>query len=192
MPLEPKSRFLGINNLLLKLKPIVVGELMEELYKRYWKLLVLDAYYRLGDMGLAEDCAQEAFLLLFSKLCSGAQFADDNAQRAFLLRSCRYISMHMLREREQERKALDQASNMEIDIEKYLTLENQEILDSALASMPFRNAVYTVWHYGYDATYEQMANRLGESREAVKKKTERAMKDLKKAMEERENDKRDK
>ncbi len=164
---------------------------MEELFKRYWGSLVLDANYRLGDRGLAEDCAQETFMLFYDKLNSGARFDDEAAIRAFLFRTNRFISMHMIRAREQERKALCDVADNDIE-ENYVSLENQEILDSALSSMPYRNAVFTVWHYGYDATYEQMAEQLGESKDAVKKATERALKDLKLAMEDRENDKRDK
>ena len=161
---------------------------MEEIYERYWATLVADAFCRLRDMGLAEDCAQETFMILVRKLDLGASIPDEKMLRAFLFRTNRNVALHMARQRNRERNVVasieDEGDNVIEDESDYYALENQEILDNALDSMTMRNAILAVWHYGYNATYSQMAENLGENTGNVRRATERAMKDLQDKMRE--------
>ncbi len=157
---------------------------MEELYRRYWKPLVADAMRRLGDRAQAEDCAQETFLFLLERMAEGLEFENEFKLVAFLYRTNHNIARHMLRDRQSESGAVEElAHSGATDTHAYveegvIANEMAQLLDEALHSIPFHYALATIFHIGYNVPYDEIAQKLGGSKEAMRKYSARGVAEL--------------
>ena len=164
------------------------GDALEELYRKYWKILVADAVKRLRSESLAEDCAQETFLVLFEKIKDGYVFESEAQLISFLFKTNSNNADHIRRFLARSTKATD-AFIHGIDIksqayfEDYLIIKEEiDELDSALKNIPLHHALATIYHYGYDLTYPEIAGILGNTGDSVRKFGNRGIKELKKEM----------
>lgn len=161
---------------------------MEEIYERYWRALVADALRRLRDVGLAEDCAQETFLILIKKLEEGSKFESESQLSTFLYKTNANNAEHIKRLNARSIKATDtfiRGSDVKSEayFEDYIVAkEEMEKLDLALKSIPLHHALATIYHYGYDLKYKDIARLVGNNCENARKYGTRGIKELKKEM----------
>ncbi len=157
---------------------------MEELYRRYWRALVADAMRRLGDRSLAEDCAQETFLFLIERMSEGMEFENEFKLVGFLYRTNHNIARHMLRDIANENDAAEELAKSKSGTthayveEGVIAEEMADLLDEALRSIPFHHAVATIFHIGYNVPYSDVADKLGGSKEAMRKYSTRGLLEL--------------
>lgn len=167
---------------------------MEELYRKYFKILVADAVKRLKNESLAEDCAQETFLVLFEKINEGYDFETEAQLISFLFKTNANTADHIRRFIARSTKATDAfIHGADIKPQAYfedylITKEEFDELDAALKSIPFHHALATIYHYGYELTYLEVAEILGNTGESARKFSARGIKELKKEMTKDEED----
>ncbi|MBQ0135361.1 MAG: sigma-70 family RNA polymerase sigma factor [Oscillospiraceae bacterium] len=167
---------------------------MDEIYIKYWPLLVADAKKRLKGNGFAEDCAQETFIVLFEKLKEGCVFDNEAQLVSFLLKTNANNAIHMRRFLARSNKATDVFIHT-CDVpprayfEDYLLIkEEQKELNEALKNIPIHHAIATLYHYGYELTYSQIGEILKNNSESVRKFGNRGIKELKNEMLKKEDD----
>ena len=147
-----------------------------------------DAKKRLGNETLAEDCAQETFLVLFEKLSSGNTFEDEKQLKSFLYKVNANNAEHIIRNLARITKATDALAE-ELDVKRSLTFEDYLIdreekqeLDNALKAIPIHHAAATIYHIGYELPYSKVADILGNTTDSIRKYTSRGIKELKDKM----------
>ena len=131
-----------------------------ELYRRHYAPALGVAYGVLGDRHLAEDAAQEAFVI------ASRQLADlRNAERfaPWLCTIARRVAGQMTRSR-RERNTLD-------DTEAAATPSNgphpSDLVRQAVLGLPDRSREVVVLHYFTGLSHKDIAASLGVSAEAV-------------------------
>lgn len=84
-------------------------KLLEEYCQNYKTSLYKYAYLRTGhDKNTAEDCVQEAFVVIYKRLCKGEEFLQP---RAFLYRTVDNFVKEHLKDLEKRKKIQDAATN---------------------------------------------------------------------------------
>lgn len=162
---------------------------MKEIYERYRGLMIADALKRLRDIHLAEDCAQETFIILFEKLSKGAVFESEAGLIKYLFKVNANVAGHIARSFNIEARAteeyMDRTAADDESIEEEVTnLLLGEELDEALRSIPIHHAVAAVLRYGYDLSFDETAKSIGNSREAARKYSVRGLKELREKLKE--------
>ena len=181
-PFVPKSRFFEKNSLSYE-QNSKEGGALKEIYEKYWEAMYADALKRLGNVQLAEDCAQETFLLLCEKLKSGASFENEAGLCTYLYRVNANVASHMARKLHFDSRATEQYMCREPGEEGSVEEEvvnkvRAEALDEALRSIPLHYAIATVFRYGYNLSYAELAKNIGNTKEGARKISERGLKEL--------------
>ena len=80
-------------------------KLLEEYCQQYKTILYKYAYLRTGhDKDVAEDCVQEAFMVIYKRLCKGEEFSQP---KAFLYRTVDNFVKEHLRDLQKQKKVKD-------------------------------------------------------------------------------------
>ncbi|MBO4445532.1 MAG: sigma-70 family RNA polymerase sigma factor [Clostridia bacterium] len=156
---------------------------MKDIYGKYRDAMLADALKKLGDIHLAEDCVQEAFLIFCRKLDEGLEFENEISLCRYLYKINGNVAGHIARKRMFEARAFEEYLDGEpVDRqsveEEIVAEERAEELDLALRSIPIHHAVAAVFRYGYDLSYEEMAKNLGNNSESARKYSQRGLKEL--------------
>jgi RNA polymerase sigma-70 factor (ECF subfamily) len=141
------------------------------LCERYYSALVAIAYSQLCDRDLAEDAAQEAFFAAFrnlSKLKKASHFGR------WLTRICRNIANDMAKARIRNKliPIQDCGSSKNEDEQD----DNVEIVRKIISELPVKMKEVIFLRYYNQMSYQQIANVLGISQEAVNGRLRRAKK----------------
>jgi RNA polymerase sigma-70 factor (family 1) len=134
-------------------------------------------YYLSGDIGLAEDLAQDVFL----KLWEYRGKVDDSTVKSLLFRIAKnlFINSH-------KRKVIDlkfiskQTDNIENESPQYI-LELKEFdirLQRAISNLPEQCRTFFLMNRIDDLKYQEIANNFGISVKAVEKQISKALKIL--------------
>lgn len=120
-----------------KEKKINADKLLEEYCRQYKEILYKYAYLRTGhDKNAAEDCVQEAFMVIYRRLKKGEEFKEP---KAFLYRTVdNFIKEHLrdLKKRQKLNEKVLSEEFSEWDILDRLAPETeQEIINAALNEM---------------------------------------------------------
>ena len=136
-------------------------------------------YYKCGDVKMAEDLMQEAFLRLWQKRTEVAaekakSFLFTVGNNLFLDKArhqkvARNFALRPRRDRDQE----DPSYHLE-------TQEFQAQLEAALARLPEASREVFLMNRLEDLPYREIAERLGISQKAVEKRMSKALKELRK------------
>ncbi len=119
-------------------------KLLEEYCQKYKTSLYKYAYLRTGhDKDAAEDCVQEAFMVIYKRLCKGEEFLQP---QAFLYRTVDNFIKEHLREKQKQKKVVDaitpESSVFELSI--FDTLDEQtesEIINAVFKEMSNKEKV---------------------------------------------------
>lgn len=115
-----------------------IDKLLEEYCRQYKELLYKYAYLRTGhDKAAAEDCVQDAFMIIYRKMKKGEEFAQP---KAFLYRTVdNLIKEHLRSVQKQQKineKMLNNSGPQEFNIYEHLEPRTEaEIISTALNEM---------------------------------------------------------
>ncbi|WP_414896615.1 RNA polymerase sigma factor [Rhodovulum sp. YEN HP10] len=135
-----------------------------------------------GNLSLAEDLVQETFLRVLERDPAGGEIRDP---RAYLLRSARNLALNTLAV---QRRSADMDEMPDIAdpapaaVERMIAREELLLVMRAIAALPARRRQVFVLSRVDDLTYDQIAARLGISRNTVMVQIVRALSDLRKAL----------
>jgi RNA polymerase sigma-70 factor (ECF subfamily) len=139
------------------------------LYKRYYAAMVWLAYSVLLDWNLAEDAAQQAFVLACERL-PDLKRADRFSP--WLATICRHTAQDIIRER--RRHVRSRGSAFAAGYEQYARDGFAEAVKKAVDSLPPMYREIVVLHYYNQMSYQQIQSVLGISGHVVKGRLARA------------------
>ncbi|BAQ69510.1 RNA polymerase sigma-70 factor, ECF subfamily [Rhodovulum sulfidophilum] len=135
-----------------------------------------------GNLSLAEDLVQETFLRVLERDSASGEIRDP---RAYLIRSARNLALNALAV---QRRSADMDEMPDIAdpapaaVERMIAREELLLVMRAIAGLPARRRQVFVMSRVDDLTYDQIAARLGISRNTVMVQIVRALSDLRKAL----------
>lgn len=139
---------------------------------QYYSAIVAIGYSRLGDRSLAEDAAQEAFFLAFrniSKLKKKRHFSR------WVAGICRNIASDMAKARKRDKSVpIQECESLSSNEDR--VGENIEAVRSIIAELPVSMKEVVFLRYYNQMSYQQIADILGISQEAVNGRLRRARK----------------
>ncbi len=128
-----------------------------ELVRRYQAMAFGSAYARIGDVHLAEDIAQQAFLAAWRSLPT---LNDPSRFGGWLRRIVQYECAHLLRDRPAATRPLDDARRAAASDDPTRSAERREGFDRALAAvnrLPQPEREVTILYYLHDHSQRQVA-----------------------------------
>ncbi len=103
-------------------------EMLEGIFRSYWRLLFVQSHRILQDNGLAEDCVQETFVRILKRLeffCG----LESRRQVNYLITTVRNLSYDMLRAKSRQSLSLsDEDLNLENQLPDEVDLEQSVLL----------------------------------------------------------------
>lgn len=150
----------------------------EILFKKYYKLLCVQAYYILDDELESEDVVQ----LLFSEIWERHLYNNINSSlKAYLQTAVRNRCLKILDKRKTTQKGIDSYKYSlyhveEIDIYEQQKAENR--IDSILKELPRQRQQAFTLVYIEEKRYKETADEMGISVNSVKSHLKLAMKEL--------------
>lgn len=131
-----------------------------KLYEQYYNGIVALAYSALGEMGLAEDAAQETFAIACRDLM---RLRDNSKYGSWLAGICRNVSRQMMRK---EQKLVELRGRQNITNTKQTNEAGEAIKDAIRLLRPkYREPI--ILRYYDNLSYQQISNILGISQVAV-------------------------
>ncbi|MCY2952898.1 MAG: sigma-70 family RNA polymerase sigma factor [Planctomycetota bacterium] len=150
-----------------------------QLVRRYADLVYSSALRQVHNDIDAEDIAQAAFLALALK---ASRLRSHTVLGAWLLRTVRYAASHHLRaqsrRKRHEREVARMTPNIKITEERLPWDEIAPVLDEALTALGRKSCDVLVLRYLQHLSVRQIADRLGVTEEACKKRAQRALEQL--------------
>lgn len=153
------------------------------LYEQYRKLMFYVANEVLHDTHLAEDAVQEAFFRIAKNFSKIGEVSCPQT-KSFVVIITRNVALTMISKESKERSTVEEASLVS-DVVTDTTFDDvayNELID-AILELPekYRDVLYLHHVYGY--SYNEVANLLGVSSDATKKRAQRAKAKLIKELE---------
>ncbi len=143
---------------------------LENLYLRYYRMLVWQAFSVLGDRSLAEDAAQETFALACQSLKS-LKKAEKFA--SWLSAICRNVACRMVRQRKRQ-QFTDQVPDYQVAARPGNDGQVGKMISQALQQLdqPYRELL--ILHYYNQISYEKIAEIMDIPAHRVKSRLFRA------------------
>ena len=150
-----------------------------DLVRRHLAWIYGVARRRLGDAHLAEDVAQAVFVLLHRK---APQFAGDRAMMSWLYRTARYASDSAARgQRRRQHREGELAMSRPEAAEPQEPPEWQQlapVLDELIGRLPRTDREAILLRYYRDLSFAEVAEQIGGTPEAARKRVERGIEKL--------------
>jgi RNA polymerase sigma-70 factor (ECF subfamily) len=140
------------------------------LCERYYCSMVAIAYSRLSDRDLAEDAAQEAFFVAFRHI---SKLNKENHFSRWVAGICRNIASDMAKARIRN-KVLSIQDCEPLSKDQAKEAGDVEIVRSIVAELPVKMKEVVFLRYYNQMSYQQIADVLGISQEAVNGRLRRA------------------
>lgn len=162
-----------------------IKKIMRDAYFDYRKKLISEIYPYTHDYDLAEDCVQDAFCVLYTKLCDGQEKIDD--LHYFMLSVAKNYALIYLDWHSGEVCIEDvpSAENALLDNHldaQMLEMENREIVHCGMAKLsPLYRKIINM-RYLNGLNYSEIGREVGMSSEAVRKGLARVQKQIKNEM----------
>ena len=151
------------------------GGTLADLYQAHYRPLVRFAIAMTGDLDLAEDLAQEAFVRASGRVTS---LRDPKAARAYLRTAVVNLARRSFR-----RRLLDVRARLRlVDIPRESAHEDRMVVRQALRTLPPRQRACVVLRYFEGLSEPQTAEVLGVSVGTVKSQTHKALRHLEAAL----------
>ncbi|MEM7371552.1 MAG: RNA polymerase sigma-70 factor [Bacteroidota bacterium] len=149
----------------------------KSLYDRYYDAIRNFLYYKSGNIYLAEDLTQEAFLILWKK----RESIDPDKVKSYLYTIANNLFLNEVK----HQKVVMKFNQQPVSTTSYETpqfvLEEDEFrqkLETAISSLPEKNRVVFLMNRIDKLTYKEIAARLGLSVKAVEKRMHKALLEL--------------
>lgn len=155
------------------------------LYRAHHHDLTRLAFLLTGDMALAEDISQEAFIRAFGRW---HDIRHRDAFEVYLRRTVVNLSRDQFRRRVRERSAIQELGHGATGSEEPQDLGQRDELLDALRALPQRQRTAVVFRYCEGLSERETAATLGTSVSAVKSLTNRGLTKLKELIQEEERD----
>lgn len=157
-------------------------EAFRHLMSKYWKVIAVLAWQRVGDRADAEDIAQETFRKAF---CSIRTLQEPVAFLGWILKIARNVALDCLRGRRRI-QSLDSLREAEERTEDPSELEQRDEHDRVLGALqeipePYREVITLRYIHGLDG--KTMASLLGEPEGTVRNRLFRALEKLRERLE---------
>jgi len=151
------------------------------LYKRIFPVIMRVAYHITGDVDIAEEFCQEAFLRYYRR---GIEIEDPEQIKYWLLRVVKNLCLNYVKRKGREKKAIERYANNKSD---YYTTGEVEVLKdessrkvrSALRSLPPSLGTVLILKEYAGLNYSEIATVMRISEGNVKVRVYRARKQLK-------------
>ena len=151
-------------------------DLFGVLITRYTRTSYAIAYAHLGNAHDAEDVAQEAFLRAYRDL---DDLQDPTRFGQWLLSIVRHVSVDRIRRAIRERRVIEEsAESAPVLVPDPGRQELHELLRTRVDTLKVEHREVLSLHYFAGKSTQEIADLLGESREAVKKRLQRAREEL--------------
>jgi RNA polymerase sigma factor (sigma-70 family) len=150
-----------------------------EIVRRYVGLVYAAARRQTHDPNLADDVTQAVMIVLARR---AGTIAPDAVLASWLFTVTRHCAQNAMkiqaRQRYHERRAVAAGARVERAVESPAMTSNievREVLDEAIARLPEPERSGVVLHYFQHRSHEQIGAALGMSRDAARKRVERAL-----------------
>lgn len=156
---------------------------LENIFEKYGKVMLAAAVDILGNENEASDAVANAFVQMV-KVADKIEMSDGDRVRAYVLTSVRNAARNMARSRKRNRAVINKVIPRGTSKPDKLSFETNQRLRQIVESMPdiYRDVIRLKYFCGADNT--QTAMTLGITVDAVKKRHQRALKILRKNIEE--------
>jgi RNA polymerase sigma-70 factor, ECF subfamily len=148
---------------------------VEELYATHAQGAVRLAYLLVGDLEIAKDIAQEAFLRAFGRF---ADLRKPNSFPTYLRATIVNLTRKHFQRRGLERLYLDRLRTRPAQRVAPPDIEQREVVTQALLKVPERQRAALVLHYYEDLSEYQVADLMGVSEQAARSLAARGRKAL--------------
>ena len=157
------------------------ADLLEELYRKYYRAAALYCTALCGDEHLAQDIASDAFVKAYLSLPNNVP-----SFRYWLLRVCRNLWIDHLRKRKWETsgEALHYMTDGITPESRYLRDEQHRCLWKAVGELPPLDRELVTLHYFSGLSLQECAKMLGKPYTAVRQRMVRLRQTLKTRLEE--------
>jgi RNA polymerase sigma-70 factor (ECF subfamily) len=163
------------------------GEAFGELYRRYSRRILVLCLHVLGLREDAEDAAAEVFLRMRESL---ARYDGSAPLGAWLTRIAANLCIDRLRRRRREvqlfalepDEALEARATAPSPLAEAMAAEERRALAAAIAALPDRYRVPLALRYHGEMSYDDIAERLGQTRQEVATSLFRAKQRLRRAL----------
>lgn len=147
------------------------------LYDRYYDAIRNFLYYKSGNMHLAEDLTQDAFMILWKK----RQSIDPDKVKSYLYTIANNLFLNEVKHQKVVMKFNQQPVTTTSNETPQYVMEEDEFrqkLESAISGLPEKNRVVFLMNRIDKLTYKEIAERLGLSVKAVEKRMHKALLEL--------------
>jgi RNA polymerase sigma-70 factor (family 1) len=147
------------------------------LFNRYYTQIRNFLYYKSGNMELAEDLTQDAFMILWTK----RENIDPEKVKSYLFTIANNLFLNNVKHQKVVLKFNQQPVNTASMETPHYLMEEDEFRDSlerAISSLPEKNRVVFLMNRIDKLTYREIADRLELSVKAVEKRMTKALQKL--------------
>lgn len=153
---------------------------VEELYAQHAQGAVRLAYLLVGDLEIAQDIAQDAFLRAFGRF---ADLRKPDSFPGYLRTTIVNLARKHFKRRGVERFYADRLRSRPPRHEAMPDVEQQQVVTHALLQVPERQRAALVLHYYEDLSEYEVASTLGISEQAARSLVARGRKTLREQLE---------
>ena len=153
----------------------------EEKYQKYNQMVYNICFSYLKNIDNTNDALQEIFIRIYHL----SKNLNDNEERYYIVR----ISINVCKDflRKTKRKQSHETTEIDVDQIGYSQTEDIDIFEYVRRlPQPYREVI--ILYYANSMTYQDISKSIGISESNVRKRHERAIKKLRKIMEESDND----
>lgn len=154
-------------------------QVFKNLFDQYYEAVRNFLYYKSGDMNLAEDLTQEAFLILWKK----RENINPEKAKSYLYTIANNLFLNEIKHQKVVMRFQQRPSNNTNEESPQFLMEEDEfkqILEAKISELPEKNRIVFLMNRIEKLTYKEIADRLGLSVKAVEKRMHKALLELRK------------
>ena len=157
-------------------------EFFRQLFDTYYEALKNYLFYKSGNIELAEDLSQEAFMIIWSKRKT---IKKDKAKSLLYTIATNLFLNHVKHQKVVLKFQSQSFSHISYESPQFL-LESEEFqnqLEEAIARLSEKNRIVFLMNRIDKLTYREIAERLGLSEKTIEKRMTKALKEIRKVAE---------
>ncbi|MEZ4828162.1 MAG: RNA polymerase sigma-70 factor [Bacteroidia bacterium] len=157
-------------------------EVFQSLFDKYYEAIRNFLYYKSGEITLAEDLTQEAFLILWKK----RESINPEKAKSYLYTIANNLFLNEIKHQKVVLRFQQQPVSNVFWESPQFSMEEEEFklrLEKAIGDLPEKNRSVFLMNRVEKLTYKEIADRLGLSIKAVEKRMHKALTELRKLSE---------